>query len=159
MTDEFLKAEANHIRGLLGKRESKAARASVEGALQSKFEGLQSLAAQVLATWRSEKSKERLRSWLEEKLCQQSSSLVGVAAQALRNRVEAGDAPWLLDLYFGAPGLLDRHHLLDVLDALPPGLLGDRIQSELRSTDRSTREAAEVLRNRLRFRTAQPAQK
>ena len=157
MTEDFLAPEATQIRDLIGSRENKAARVAVATALESKFEGLQSLAAQVLGSWRSEQSKHRLRLWLEEKLRQGSSALVGVATQALRSRVVPEDASWLLDLYFSTPDLLDRHHLLNAIDVLPPACLNKRLRLELASPDPKLREAAVVLRNRLAARSNRPA--
>ena len=137
-----LKTEAERVRACADKRDSRSLQI-VEEALESKWEGLESLALQVLGGWGDDESRRRLRSFLEVAGERPYGwAIRGVAVKALASCVNSADAPWVLDRYFGVSGVLAKHELLPVVVSLPLEAIRSRLLDESLSTDRDNRQAA-----------------
>ena len=100
-TPEALNAE---LRDLAALKPTPERRARVEALLGNKWEGVQTVAAQVLATWGGSESAAALRAWLAD-LHERPYAWAarGVAAKALASCVTAADLSWAIDLYFEQP--------------------------------------------------------
>jgi hypothetical protein len=101
-----------------------ARRAEVEALLESKWEGVQVSAAQVLGEWDGPDSVPALRSWLSQLYARPDAYAVRTqAATALGKCVGEGDADWVLDLYFGFGSERDaqllQYELFPLLEGLP----------------------------------------
>jgi len=118
-------------------------RARVGDALRSKFEGVQSVAAQVLAAWGDRTSVETLRSWLLTVLKRPYGwAIRGVAIRALAKCIDSTDTGWVLDLYFSRPDRLLKHEFLPLAAAVDPTPARPRLTAEVRSSDPLNRHAA-----------------
>jgi len=117
--------------------------AAVRVALTSKFEGTQAGALRVLGGWGGREAVEALRGFLTQAFSRRTGWAVrSVATRALAGLVTAADVPWILDLYFGLPGTLEKHELMRLVITLPPEAARDRLVAELRSADPLNRQAA-----------------
>jgi hypothetical protein len=122
----------------------------VEGMLQSRREGIQVKAAQLLAKWQRPSSKIALRQWLSKTLDRKKSPAVRAqAAKALAAFVVSRDAEWILDLYFSeAPRqrvlstMIEIHALLPLVAALPSRVIAERARAEAKSPLVNHRRAA-----------------
>lgn len=141
MTD--LQTTVNELRSLGSRRPTPERRAAVARALSSKFEGVQSVAAQVLGEWGDRESIDALHAWLLSCLERPFGWAVrGVAVRALARTIGTEDIGWALDLYFGVAGVLQKHELLPLVLALPPETARDRLVAELRNAGWENRQAA-----------------
>lgn len=134
------------LRSLDTRRPTPERRAEVVAVLSSKYEGVQSVAAQVLAAWGGRESVDVLRGWLAETLRRkQGWAITGVAVGALRGLVESDDVSWVLDLYFGATGWKAKDQLTPLVFALPPkdarGRLVEALSDPLAENRRAAVEA------------------
>ena len=126
---EDLHELSEYLRMLGERRPTPEVRAEVNAALNHKREGIQSVAAQVLANWGGRESLVALRTWLGDCLRRESGwSVQGVAFRELARLVGPDDVTWVLDLFFSVPGWLPKHQLLTLVLALPaeaakPGLV------------------------------------
>ena len=140
--DELQRQVAN-LRALGEQPPTPERRAEMLSALQSKFEGIQSVALDVLGRWGGPESSEVLRAFLQEAFVREAGwAIRGVAVRNLIPLVSAADAAWVLDLYFGLPDVLTKHELVRLVIALPPAAARTRLVGELRSPDRLNRQAA-----------------
>jgi HEAT repeat protein len=140
---DYLTRIVAHLRALGSGPPSPAAWAEVEGYLHSKWQGLQAVAAQVLAGWGDHAAVAPLRALLLRSYQQEHWwTIRHVAALALRACVDERDAGWLLDHYFGLRGVLAKHELLWLVAALPVAAARCRLLAEARSRDRDKRQAA-----------------
>jgi hypothetical protein len=122
---------------------SERCRALVEEALGSKWEGVQSVALQVLGTWGDAQSRALLRSAIEQLDARQYGwSIRGVAVRALSACVTSDDADWALDRLFALEGELAKHEFLPVVRALPVDSVQTRLLVEASSSNRDDRQAA-----------------
>jgi len=138
-----LRSAVRHLRDLARRPPTPETRAEVALQLHNKWEGVQSVAAQVLAEWGGREAVDELRRWLEE-LPQQpySTPLRGIAFRALARCVDETDAPWVLDAYFGAEGIKAKHEMRPLVWGLPVDAARTRLEAECRSADRENRRAA-----------------
>jgi len=115
----------------------------LHAALQSKFEGTQSVALRVLGRWGGPDAVAALREFLIEAYNRPSSWAVrGVAAEELAKVVSTDDVARILDLYFRLDDVLEKHELVRLVIALPPDAARARLVAELRSGDPLNRQAA-----------------
>ena len=92
-----LRAETAKLRALVGKKRTSSARAMVEAVLCSMWEGLQSVALNVLGSWGDPKSKAILRSFLESAESRKFGwAIRGVAIHELARCVGEVDVDWCL---------------------------------------------------------------
>jgi HEAT repeat protein len=101
-----------------------ARRAEAEALLESKWEGVQVSAAQVLGEWDGPDSVPPLRSWLSQLYSRPNAwGARSEAARALGKCVGEPDVSWALDLYFSLGGPKDaqelQHELFPLLEGLP----------------------------------------
>jgi hypothetical protein len=144
VSDDVAKA-TERVRYLGTLKATPERRAEVEQALLSKWEGVQSVAAQTLGRWGGRESVDVLRRWLDSLNDRPAAwSLVGVAADALASCVGDDDVDWIVGDYARLPQTLERHDRLAILVALPRKKTKARLKSELRSADPGRRDAAEV---------------
>ncbi len=138
-----LQQESAKLLALVGSKRNAAATETVETALASKWEGVQSAALRVLGSWGDSCSIEKLRDFLDraDKL-EFGWSIRGVAVEELSRCVRAADAEWVLDRYFSLDGVLAKHEFLRVVLALPPQSARERLQAQCKSDDRDNRQAA-----------------
>ena len=138
-----LNEESEELRALVGSKPNAAATRLVETALESKWEGIQSIALQVLGSWGDSYAVEKLRSFLAdaEKL-KFGWSIRGVAIRELSRCVGPSDVDWVLDHYFALNGVIAKHEFLRVVLALPPDAARLRLQAQCGSDDRDNRQAA-----------------
>jgi len=119
------------------------ARAEVVAGLSSKWEGVQAVAAGVLAGWGDRECIEQLRSFLTQCFEREFGwAIRGVVVRALRPIVTAADADWILDLYFSVAGVLAKHELLWLVVALPPAAARERLVGALSDGQWENRQAA-----------------
>jgi HEAT repeat protein len=138
-----LQAYAVHLRSLGELSPTSARRAEVTEALHHKWEGIQSIAAQVLGRWAGHESIEALRTWLFACFERKNGWAVrGVAVQQLAQLVEARDTEWVLELYFGLEDRLAKHEILPLVLALRPESAREGLVSRLRDPDWANRQAA-----------------
>ena len=149
---DALQETTSHLRAIGAEPPTPERWNEVTAALESKFEGIQVVAARVLATWGGRAAVETLRPWLV-KLCDRPDSFHarGAAAKVLAQCVEAQDTEWVLDLYFGLPDALLKHDLLPLIEVLPPDRVRPRVLTEARSPEAINRQAALKAVARIRF--------
>ena len=141
MTD--LRVVVAHLRALGQRGASVERRSEIEAALAHKFEGVQSVAAQVLGQWGGRESIPALRQWLHDCLGRRFGwSIRDVAVGVLADLVGPEDVDWVLDLYFEAEGVLLKRELLFIVMVLPPEAARERLVSMTRHDARETRQAA-----------------
>lgn len=125
-------------------------RAEAEALLDSKWEGVQVLAGQVLAAWGGRDSIAPLRSWLERILGQPDARIIRPAADAVGHCVGEEDAEWALDLYFRAGPddyrqqtliPLRQQELFPLLQGLPRSSTVPLLERRARSGDKGARYA------------------
>lgn len=137
-----LETETRRVRECAGRRDERSIRI-VDAALASKWEGLQSVALQVLGEWGDDESRARIRGYIEQVQDRRYGWAVrGVAVRALAGCVKDDDATWVLDRYFRISGVLAKHELLPLVIALPEGTARERLIVERSATDRDNRQAA-----------------
>ena len=138
-----LDQQTSYVR-LLGQQVATAERrADVMAALGSKWEGVRSVALDTLGRWGGSESLTALRRFLEEAFGREAGwAIRGVAIRNLIPMVAAGDADWVLDLYFKRPSALEKHELLHLVLALPAERARARLVAELASPDPTNRQAA-----------------
>jgi HEAT repeat protein len=138
-----LETEAASLRQLKNRKPTPERRRQLVQALNSKFEGLQSVALQVLGAWGDPDSAATLRKFLEEAFARPYGwSIRKVAVNALSSAVGEADAEWVLDLYFELPDVLTKHETLPLVLALPPDAARKRLVRELKSPNWMNRQAA-----------------
>jgi HEAT repeat protein len=138
-----LRAVTERLRSLGAKRPTPEARSEVVAALSSKWEGVQAVAAEVLAGWGDRECVGHLRQFLIRCFEREYGwAIRGVVVRALRRVVSEEDAGWVLDLYFSPPGLLPKHELLWLVAALPLAAARGRLVAALRDPRWDNRQAA-----------------
>ena len=130
------------MRELKGQLPSKDNYAEAEAALESKWEGIRSLAAQVLGLWGGRHAVDVLKRALLA--APPGSSLRRVAMTELGRCVGPEDTGWILDLYFDGPLTgLDQHYVRRELLSKQAGpRLRDRVRREASSEHAGHRLAA-----------------
>jgi HEAT repeat protein len=117
--------------------------ATITAALDSKFEGIQSVALQVLGKWRGTKSVDLLHDFVSKAFTRDHGwSIRAVAVKALARHLRPKDAEWVLTLYFGLPNALLKHEIFPLVIRLPTVTAYERLKRELRNTDWMNRQAA-----------------
>lgn len=115
----------------------------VHSGLNSKWEGLQSVALQVLGQWGDDESRALLRDFIERIDDRRHGwAIRGVAVKALSSCVTAADSDWALDRLFSLKGVRAKHEFLPVVRSLPLDAARTRLLSESSSRDRDNRQAA-----------------
>jgi HEAT repeat protein len=138
-----LRAVTERLRSLGAKRPTPESRAEAVAALSSKWEGVQAVAAEVLAGWGDRECVGHLRQFLTRCFEREHGwAIRGVVARALRPVVTAEDVGWVLDLYFGLQGWLPKHELLWLVTALPPAAARERLVAALGDPRWDNRHAA-----------------
>jgi hypothetical protein len=118
-------------------------RAEVLHAVASKFEGVQSVALDVLGRWADAESARAIAQFLRDALGREAGwAIRGVAVRNLAPLLTRADAEWVLDIYFSQPDILVKHELVRLVIALPLEAARTRLVAELRSPDRLNRQAA-----------------
>ncbi len=143
------RARVQELRTLASARPRRADREIVRAALDSKWEGLQSVAAQTLGSWGDRESVELLRDlWIRCINRKNGSSLRSVVARSLAACVGAQDANWVLDFYFDS--FKGSHSELGiVVTSLPFETTRKRLLEESHSPLRDRRYATLVVLGRL----------
>jgi HEAT repeat protein len=138
-----LRRVTDRLRELGAKRPTPEARTEVVAALSSKWEGVQAVAAEVLAGWGDRDCVEHLRGFLSRSFAREHGwAIRGVLVKALRRVVTEEDVDWVLDLYFGLEGWLPKHELLWLVAALPPRAARERLVAALSDLRWDNRHAA-----------------
>ncbi|WGM40994.1 hypothetical protein [Caulobacter sp. NIBR1757] len=141
MTD--LKAKTAELKALGRLKATPSRVAEVKAALSGKWEGVQAVALQVLATWGGREAVEIIRAFLIDAYARKHGwSIRGVAIEALTGLIDRRDVDWVLDLYFSVPGHLEKHVVLRLVLALPSEAAKRRLVAELSSADAVNRQAA-----------------
>lgn len=157
MDPDNLHERCAHLDSLARSRPNRNARAEVEAALHSKWEGLQVHAGRALAAWGDRESVDALRDWLRTSLGKPSGwSVTGEAVACLQRCCTADDANWILDAYFQTSDRLARNSLLALLDVVPVPLLEARIRTESEAGHAAHSEAASIAARRLSHRLKVP---
>jgi HEAT repeat protein len=147
-----LKLIADHLRSLGECPPTPELRKEVEGYLFNKWEGLQSVAAQVLGAWGGPESARALQGLLLRTYEREAAwSIRGVAVWALAESVDERDVEWVLDLFFSIKGVVPKHELVPLVAALPVPAARQRVEGEARSADRDNRQAAMAAITRMPF--------
>ena len=138
-----LKAESLRLRELSLVPPSESARLEVTKALESKFEGIQAVGAEVLGAWGDPASKSVLRDWFLTTIPRPNGwAIRSVGVRELARLATADDARWVLDLYFGANDALLQHELGRLASALPPDPAKGIVERKARDADARVRHAA-----------------
>lgn len=137
-----LEQESDRLRELTQLPASAANRAEAEAALDSKWEGIRSLAAQALGYWGGRESVAVLKRALLA--APAGGTLRRVIIREVARCHESEDIPWILDLYFEGPlTWIDRHYIRrEMLSRLSGEVLRERLHREARSGDATHRRAA-----------------
>jgi HEAT repeat protein len=115
----------------------------VERQLWSKWQGVQSVAAQVIAGWGGREAVEALRELLMRSYGKPHWwTMRGVAARELAKCIDETDAEWVLEHYFGQPNSRTKHEMTPLVWGLPVEAARVRVEAELSSADRENRRAA-----------------
>ena len=148
MDAHLLRSECERIEKLGHGPPSEDARAEVQRALQSKWEGVQVTAARALARWGDEKSVRAIRTLMTE-LAKKSArwSAAGAVVDALSPHLSAADIDWTLTLCLQESNRHNRSTLMLLLLGLPPQETRAALQ---RMVDAGGCDPAEV-RNALRL--------
>jgi HEAT repeat protein len=116
---------------------------AAEAALSSKWEGVQSVALQVLGGWGGKNAIDIIRGFLDDAFAREHGwAIRNVAVKELAKLVGSDDVDWVLNLYFWRPGVLEKHELLPVVLSLPPAKAKAGLVRELASSDPTIRQAA-----------------
>jgi hypothetical protein len=138
-----LRAESARLRQLARQAPTPESRAAVLHALQSKFEGIQAVAAEVLGAWGDQSSKEALRGWLHDTAARRYGWAVhSVAIRELSRLLTAEDTAWVLELYFSASDGLSQHQLANLAAALPAVPAKAQLMAKARDPSALVRHAA-----------------
>ena len=139
----YLSALVAHLRQLGTKRPSPEERREVEQHLSNKWQGVQSVAAQVIAGWGGREAVHALRELLMRSYEKPHWwAIRGVAARQLAKCLDETDAEWVLDHYFGQPNIFTKHRTASLVWGLPVEAARARLEAELLSTDPENRRAA-----------------
>ena len=141
------RARVDELRTLASARPRPQDRQIVQNALDSKWEGLQSVAIQTLGCWGDRQSFAILRELWPK--C--SWTLQPIVARSLAQCVQAEDAPWALDLYFEGSEAYENGYWLGVVMSLPPQSARERLLLESRSHFSTRRSRALVAMARMAF--------
>jgi hypothetical protein len=142
MAIDFREA-VTHLRRLATEKPSAERRAEVQRALDSRFEGVQAVGAEVLGAWADQESVVMLQEWLDRLLGRpRSMGARGVAVRELAHCAGLVDADWVLDRYFGARDHLLQHELLPLASTLPPPSIRSRVQAAAKDNHPRMRLAA-----------------
>ena len=131
------------LRTLASRRPTAEASAEVETALQSKWEGVQAVAVEVLAAWGGRECVEQLRQFLTR--CFERPHGWGirkVVVRELQRIVTVEDVNWVMDLYLALPDQLSKHELLWLVLALPADTARERLVAALHDLRWDNRQAA-----------------
>jgi hypothetical protein len=133
------------------------ARERARAALDSKYEGVQSVAAQVLGAWGDRESVAMLRRWYQGmfEAGRRRMTLMGVGSRCLAQCIDATDAGWILDLYFSQSAQL-QHEVLHLARALTVGSARERLMIEASGPDVHRRKAAVRLARDIQVGVEQP---
>jgi hypothetical protein len=170
---------SSRLRSIADRRETPGLRAEAEAAFATKWWHIRILALQCFGRWGGKANKAWLKARAERHLTSRRELLAQprdkaahwlahetlAARQALTPLVEAGDADWLLDVWFGersharhGGGSLwssfeywwGAYSLIGAISRLPHPVVRERIDAEAASPDPALREAALVLAWNLR---------
>src|SRR5688572_9828844 len=121
MDAHLLRTECERIERLGDDPPSEEARAEVERALESKWEGVQVTAARTLSQWGDRRSVGAIRVLLAQ-LAKKSArwSAAGAVVDALRPHLSATDIDWVLSLCLKESNRHNRSTLMTLLLGLPP---------------------------------------
>jgi hypothetical protein len=130
------------LRELAARRPTAEARAEVATALQSKWEGVQAVAVDVLATW-GRQCVDQLRHFLTSCFDRPNGwAIRHVVIRQLQRIANGEDVAWVLDLYFALPDQLAKHELLWLVVALPADVARERLVAALNDPRWDNRQAA-----------------
>lgn len=140
-----IKARSERLKPLMSCAPNPLLRGEVHESLSSKFEGIQSLAAQVLAAWGDPESVEQLKTWFDNIEDREHGwSIRGVAAKAMAKCVTTSDTGWVLDRFFAASGV-ERIRFRVLVLALPWESVERRILKALESEAASDRRGGTLV--------------
>jgi hypothetical protein len=115
-----MQKQSSDLRSLAGQKPTPERLAMISAALDSKFDGIQSVALQVLGKWGGTESVDLLRDFLSQAFTRDYGwSIRGVAVKALARHLGPTDAQWVLNLYFGLPNALFKHEIFPLVIKLP----------------------------------------
>ena len=138
-----LKQQVSRLRDIAAIPITPKRRAEVLAAVESKFEGVQAVALDVIGFWAGRENFEILRQFLIDAFDREAGwSIRSVAVRNLIPLVTAKDAEWVLNLYFSRQDGLTKHELVPLVIALPPEAARYRLVLELGRTDPLNRQAA-----------------
>ncbi|MEQ9661051.1 MAG: hypothetical protein RLN87_00700 [Parasphingopyxis sp.] len=114
-----LQSRAEDLKRLAGRKPTDKRYDIIQGALQSKWEGDQSLAIQVLGQWGGRRSIDILRRFLETSYEKPMSWAVRkVSVRALANTIEQEDAEWIERLHASRSNNIEKFELRPLLERL-----------------------------------------
>jgi HEAT repeat protein len=138
-----MQEQVSDLRSLASLKPTPERLAKITAALDSKFEGIQSVALQVLGQWGGTESVDLLRKFLTRAFTRHSGwSIRVVAVTALAPHLRPADAEWVLNLYFVLPNVLLKHEIFPLVTKLPVVTAYERLKKELASTGWMNRQAA-----------------
>lgn len=138
-----LKEKCDRLRSIGKSRPNILTHNEVEEALYSKWQGVQSVAAQVLGEWGDKKSKGTLVDYLLKYENQSYGFRINsVVIKSLIPCVTEKDSEWILDTYFSKKKTIDQHDYFHLALALPQGSIRSRLVKELKSDEMVNRFGA-----------------
>lgn len=108
------------LRHLSRNRPTPKSIAAVEAKLESKFESVQSLAAQVLATWQSHGSLPKLRAAFERLTSEKGYGQRKTLAKAMGALLQPKDTKQIIDWFLALPTYNERYDLLPTVACVDP---------------------------------------
>src|SRR5579859_5570706 len=124
----------NQLKRLATQPENPDARAIVEEAFNSKWEGVKVTAAKTFAAWGGRRSVELLKSWVYQCYLDENFGLRIKAEKLLAQCIEDQDADWVLDFYFDNQLFKDyRFAFWPILHKISFSVVRERLQTESQS--------------------------
>jgi HEAT repeat protein len=138
-----LNQQTAHLRGMATLKATPERRKEIIAALDSKWDGVQAVAVQVLGAWGGEHSKDAIKRFLVDAFQREAGwGIRGVAIKAVGPLLDRADVDWVLDLYFGLPSIVTKHEVFRLVLKLPAEAARKRLVAALRDVDWMNRQAA-----------------
>jgi hypothetical protein len=148
-----LNAVCSRLDELGRRRPDEKSRAEVEGALSSKWEGVQVTAARALAAWSDERSVSLVRGLLE-RLSQKKAAwaAVGALANALAPKLKPTDLDWVFELFLRMARRNNRYALIPLFEVFDPNISVPALQARIAALTGNEAVDLGMVLNRIKWR-------
>ena len=148
-----LNAVCSRLDELGRRRPDGKSRAEVEGALSSKWEGVQVTAARALAAWGDERSLSLVRGLLE-RLSQKKAAwaAAGALANAIAPKLKPTDLDWVFELFLRIARRDNRYALIPLFEVFDPDISIRALQTRMDALTGNEAVDLGMVLNRIRWR-------